>query len=118
MPAHTRCIALAGALTGERKTTHTGRFPAITPEKMLPVADVLLIIADDDPGAMLFRYTAHGDHAGDTWHASVEDARAQAEYEFGDALLLPWLDVPDEITDAHDFAVQYALERLNDRGRW
>lgn len=118
MPARTRCIALAGALTGERKVTHTGRFPAIGPEKMLPLADVLLIVADEDPGAMLFRYTAHGDQAGDTWHASVEDARAQAEYEFGDALLLPWLDVPEDVSDPHEFAIKYALERLNDRGRW
>lgn len=118
MPARTRCVALAGALTGERKATHTGRFPAIAPEKMLPVADVLLIVADDDPGVMLFRYTAYGEHAGDTWHDSVEAARAQAAYEFGDALILPWLDVPDDVTDAHEFAVRYAHERLKDRGRW
>ena len=55
---------------------------------------------------------------GDTWHASVDEARAQAEYEYGESLLLPWLDVPEEIPDAHQFAVRYAHERLNDRGRW
>lgn len=117
MPARVRCMALAGALTGERKITNTGRFPAIDPEKMLPVADVLLIVADDDPGAMLFRYTAHGDLAGDTWHPTVEAAQQQAEYEFGDALLLPWMDVPEDVGDPHEFAIRYALERLNDRER-
>jgi hypothetical protein len=85
---------------------------------MLPMADVLLMTADDDPGVMLFRYTTAGEFGGDTWHPSVAEARAQAEYEYGEALLLPWMDVPEEIGDAHIFAVQYALERLNDRGRW
>jgi hypothetical protein len=92
---------------------------AISPEKMLPIPDVLLIVADDDgTGAMMFRYTTVGEFGGDTWHATVEAARSQAEYEYGEALLLPWLDVPEEISDAHQFAVRYAHERLNDRGRW
>ena len=57
----------------------------------VPIADVLLIVRDDDPGAMLYRYTAHGEFGGDTWHASEEDARAHAVFEYGDALLLPWM---------------------------
>lgn len=113
---HVRLVALVGVISGERRMTHTGGFPLV-PEKMLPPPDVVLLVANDDPGVMLFRYTAHGDFSGDTWHATVEDARAQASYEYGDALL-PWMEVPEEITDAHAFAVQYAAERLNDRGRW
>jgi hypothetical protein len=105
-------------LTGNRRATHTGGHQVISEEKMLPVADVVLIVANDEPGAMLFRYTTAGEFGGDTWHASVDAARAQAEYEYGEALLLPWLDVPEEISDPHVFAIQYALERLNDRGRW
>jgi len=116
--ARTRSVALIGAATGERKAAHTGGHQIIQDDKLLPVADVVLIIADDDPGAMLFRYTTHGDFAGDTWHPTVEAAREQAEDEYGEALLLPWMDVPDEIKDAHGFAWQYALERLNDRGKW
>jgi hypothetical protein len=114
----TRSVALVGAMTGERRAFHTGGHQAISPEKMLPIADVLLIVADDDPGAMLYRYTAHAEFGGDTWHASVEDARAQAAFEYGEALLLPWMDVPDEVVDAHLFATEYARERLNDRGPW
>ena len=115
---HSRSVALVGAMTGERRAFHTGGHQAITDAKMLPIADVLLIIADDDPGAMLYRYTAYGELAGDTWHASVEDARAHAAFEYGDALLPPWMDVPDEVSDAHRFASEYARERINDRGRW
>jgi len=115
---HTRSIALIGAMTGERRAFHTGGHQAISEEKMLPVADVLLIMADDDPGAMLYRYTAHGELGGDTWHESTEDARSHAAFEYGEALLLPWMDVPEEVADAHLFASEYARERLNDRGRW
>jgi hypothetical protein len=113
-----RAVALIGAYTAERKATHTGGHAVIPEDKLLPMADVLLMIADEDPGVMLFRYTIGGEFGGDTWHASAAEARAQAEYEYGEALLLPWMDVPDEIADAHSFAVAYALERLNDRGRW
>lgn len=115
---HTRSVALVGAMTGERRAAHTGGHQTISTEKMLPVADVVLIIVDADPGAMLYRYTAHGEFGGDTWHGSLAEARAQAEYEYGDALLEPWMEVPDDVTDPHHFAVQYALDRLNDRGRW
>jgi hypothetical protein len=113
-PARIRTFALVGVIEGERRVAHTVGFPALDPEKMLPIADVLLLVVDKDPGAMLFRYTAHGELAGDTWHATQAEAEAQAEYEYGDALL-PWNDVPPEITDAHAFAVQCAADRLNDR---
>ncbi|MEX2153807.1 MAG: hypothetical protein WD825_10755 [Gemmatimonadaceae bacterium] len=113
-PARTRSFALVGVIEGERRTAHTAGFPAIDLDKMLPMADVLLLIADKDPGAMLFRYTAHGELAGDTWHASVAQAEAQAVFEYGNALL-PWNEVPEEITDAHAFVIQCAAERLNDR---
>lgn len=109
-----RKLALVGAIDGERRAEHTAGFP-LEAEKMLPVADVVLLIAGADPGAMLFRYTAYGEFAGDTWHQTVSDAEEQAAFEYEDALQ-PWLDVPDEIADAHRFAVQYAAERLNDRG--
>ena len=115
--SHPRLVVLVGPIAGPRRASHTGTFPAITEEKMLPVADVLLIIADEGD-AMLFRYTTAGEFGGDTLHASVADAQAQAEYEYGEALLLPWMEVPDESADAHVFAVQYAADRLNDRGKW
>lgn len=113
---HTRLLALIGAFTGTRREFHTGGYPLV-PEKMLPMADVVVLVADDEPGAMLFRYTAHGDFGGDTWHASVDEAKQQAVDEYG-AALLPWEEVPEEVGDAHAHAIQYAAQRLNDRGGW
>ena len=111
-----RFVALVGAMTGERRAAHTAGYP-LDPEKMLPLADVVLLISDNDPGAMLFRYTAHGEFGGDTWHPSVDAAQDQAAEEYGEALDR-WVAVPDAIADPHVFAVQYAAERLNGRGDW
>ena len=116
--AHTREVVLVGSTGGNRKATHTGGHQAISPEKLLPIADVLLLVSDDDPGAMLFRYTTAGEFGGDTWHPSVDAARAQAADEYGEALLVPWLIVPEDVEDPHVFAIRYAADRLKDRGRW
>ena len=112
----TRMLSLVGVLTRERHAIHTGNVPLI-PEKMLPLADVVLVIADGDPGAMLFRYTSYGELGGDTWHLSLDEAQEQAIYEYGDALL-GWMAVPDDVVDAHAFAIQFAAEHLNDRGSY
>ena len=112
----TRTMALIGPLAAERRTAHTTGYP-LDPSKMLPVADVVLLVVGKEEGAMLFRYTAHGDFGGDTFHQNAEEALEQAAFEYGDALG-EWLTVPDEITDPHAFAVQYAHERLDSRGGW
>lgn len=112
----TRIIALIGPLASERRAVQTSGFP-LDPEKMLPVADVVLLVVGKEEGAVLFRYTAHGDFAGDTFHSNAEEALDQAATEYGDALG-EWLTVPDEITDPHVFAVQYAHDRLDSRGGW
>ena len=114
--ARTRALALVGAMEGQRRAAHTAGFP-LDPAKMLPAADVVLVVADHEPGAMLFRYTVHGEFGGDTWHPSVAEAREQAVYEYGEALG-EWMDVPDEFADPHEFAVKYAADRLNSRGDW
>ena len=116
MPQMTRRVALIDVLSGERRATHTAGFPT-DPSKMLPVADVVLLMADDDPGAMLFRYTAFGEAGGDSWHPSVEAAEEAAAEEYGEALGA-WMDVGDDVEDAHRFAVRYAHDRLNRRGDW
>lgn len=36
-----------------------GGHPVIPLDQLPPLADVLLIVADEDPGVMLFRYTTH-----------------------------------------------------------
>ena len=112
----TRSLALVGLLAGERRVTQTAGFP-MDPSQMLPAPDVVLLIGDADPGAMLFRYTAYSAFGGDTWHASVESAREQAVDEYDEALGA-WVDVPEDVQDAHSYAVQYAAERLNIRGDW
>lgn len=112
----TRWMALIGAMSRERVAAHTGGFP-LDPEKMLPVADVVLVVPDEDGSAMLFRYTAHGELGGDTRHGSVAEAKESAAEEYGEALI-GWREVPDEIADAHTFAVKYAAEQLNSRGGW
>jgi hypothetical protein len=112
----TRSLALIGPLDGHRRVVQTEGFP-IDLSEIPPAPDVILLIADDDPGAMLFRYTAHGEFGGDTWHPSVEEAREHAIYDYSDALG-DWVDVPETVEDAHTYAVQYAAERLNDRGGW
>lgn len=110
-----RRICLVGPLNTERRAVHTAGYP-IKPEDMLPVADVLLIVDDGRGDCMLFRYTAHGELAGDTPHESAVEAEGHAELEYGDALLVPWMEVPDDVADAHAFAVRYAADRLNERG--
>jgi hypothetical protein len=107
-------MALVGPLAGERRVVHTAGYP-LNPEDMLPTADVVLVIDKGDGNCMLFRYTAHGELAGDTPHDTAADAEAQAQAEYGDALL-EWMDVPDDVADAHHFAIRYAADRLNQRG--
>lgn len=107
-------LALIGAGGDDRRAAHTAGYP-MDPSKMLPAADVILLVSGGDPGAMLFRYTAHGEFSGDTWHANAADAQDQASYEYGEALG-PWEEVPRDVTDAHAYAVKYAADRLNDRG--
>jgi hypothetical protein len=108
-----RKIALIGPLTSERRVIHTAGYP-LDPKDMLPTADVVLIVGEYVGESMLFRYTAHGEFAGDTPHDNVAAATMQAESEYGNALL-DWMDVPEDVADAHDFAIRYAADRLNQR---
>lgn len=110
---NSRRIALVGPLAQDRRAIHTAGYP-LDPKDMLPTADVVLVVDKGIGNCMLFRYTAHGELAGDTPHDCIADAEVQAEMEYGEALL-SWMDVPADVADAHDFAVRYAAERLNER---
>jgi hypothetical protein len=101
-----RLVALVGSVVGGRRTTHTSGYP-LDVRKMLPMADVVLLEAGEGPGVMLYRYTAQGELAGDTWHESVTDAREQALFEYRDSLGR-WEPVPAEVTNAHEYAIRYA----------
>jgi len=108
-----RRIALVGPLASARRVIHTAGHP-IKPEDILPTPDVLLIVDDEEGDCMLFRYTVAGELAGDTPHDTAAEAQQEAESEYGEAVL-SWMDVPESIEDAHDFAIQYANDRLNQR---
>ena len=71
----------------------------------MPFPDVVLLCSDDGP--MLYRYTAEGELAGDTWHETEIAARDQAAFEYGEALG-PWSAVPDEAADPHEYAIAAA----------
>jgi hypothetical protein len=112
----TRLVSLVGPLTGDRRAVHTTNHP-LDPDQMLPVADVVLLVSQEDASAMLFRYTAHGEFGGDTLHGTVREAQQQAIDEYDEALL-GWEQVPDDVGDAHLFAIRYANDRLKGRGGW
>lgn len=68
--------------------------PESDPESM-PWPSVLVIEERED-GVFLDRLTDAGASAGDTWHASVDDAKEQALDEY-DGLLTEWKAVPSEV---------------------
>jgi hypothetical protein len=68
-----------------------------------PWPDVVFI-DDDKSGWFLFRYTLAGRFAGDTWHESLEHAKAQASDEYGSSLG-EWIEVPGDMNPI-DFARQ------------
>ena len=45
-----------------------------------------VVINESQDGVFLNRYDIHGECVGDTWHASVKDAKDQAAYEYEGAL--------------------------------
>jgi hypothetical protein len=108
-----RRLALVGPVGDRRISVHTGGYP-LAPDRMLPDADVVVLVGDPKEGAMLFRYSAHGELCGDTPHSSVAEAEHQAAIEYGEALF-PWIEVPVDVTDAHAFAIHYASDQLNQR---
>jgi hypothetical protein len=69
----------------------------------------VLVLEERPDGIFLFRLGAKGADCGDTWHMNVEDARAQAVYEYQNALG-EWQSIPDSADDARG----YALARLNE----
>src|SRR5215208_912319 len=91
----TRRIALLGPMGDWRIPVHTSGYP-MSADQMLPDADVVLLVGNTKDGAMLFRYSAHGELCGDTPHSSVAEAEQEAGAEFGEALF-PWMDVPAEV---------------------
>lgn len=71
---------------------------------LLPIAGVVII--EKRQGTIyLERYSSDGQWGGNTWHKTVEDAKYQAEFEYGDSLI-KWIEIPETVNDP----VKYALE--------
>ena len=64
----------------------------------------VVFIDDSKSGWFLFQYTLAGQFGGDSWHESLEQAKAQANYEHG-ATLGDWIPVPNDV-DPIEFARQ------------
>ncbi|TAH50148.1 MAG: hypothetical protein EYC68_14960 [Chloroflexota bacterium] len=75
--------------------------------KLLPWPRVLMI-EEQSGGVFLFRFGEDGSFAGDTWHDSMDDAKRQAEYEYGDSLG-EWKQMPSGIKDPVAFALSSNL---------
>ena len=67
----------------------------------------VLVIEYRPDGIFLLRYTEDGSFAGDTWHQALEDAQAQAVYEYGSSLST-WTAIPESADDPLAFALRHA----------
>ena len=54
----------------------------LKPVEAMPPADWVEIVEEGN-GYFLFRYTEDGQFAGDSWFASVDEAKRQALFEYG-----------------------------------
>ena len=95
MPIH-QTAKVTGQSLGPATKHYRGLPPAITggkDQRELMKAPVLIAIEEKSDGVFLLRFGADGQLVGDTWHMTVEEAKQQARFEFGD--LLQWKAVPD-----------------------
>lgn len=67
-------------------------------------APALAIIEEGSDGIFLKRYDQKGRCVGDTWHMSLEDAKQQAIFEHG-AAIVGWKEIPSGVTDAVSFGL-------------
>ena len=64
----------------------------------------LVAIEEKPDGVFLFRFRHDGQVVGDTWHTTVEEAKQQARFEFGDSLS-DWKSVPADVEDLVSFGL-------------
>jgi hypothetical protein len=62
---------------------------------------------------LLVRYVATGEFGGDTWHATVDEAKGQGEYEFG---AISWHTAPSEPAPIDELAVALLAAHRDSRG--
>jgi hypothetical protein len=64
----------------------------------------LLTIEQHPDGVFLCRFTGGGEFVGDTRHATLDEAKEQARFEFGE-LFTDWISVPAHIQDIVSFGL-------------
>jgi hypothetical protein len=98
------CVAVVGTIADWKQTIHSW---GLGSEKQFMAFPDVVLAEGDTASVMLYRYRCDGEFCGDTWHATLGDAQGQAEYEYGGALG-PWLPVPPDVADAHQYAITFA----------
>jgi len=104
----TRLLSILSAPPTSTKVKHFhGAPPELTggadTRQEMGSAAYLVIEATPD-GVFLYRYDGKGECVGDTWHMNVDDAKHQADYEYG-RLAQDWQAVPAEAEDAAAFGL-------------
>jgi hypothetical protein len=107
----TQLVALVGEISGTPLVKHFRGIPPElaggTDDREILLSPAVLVIEEKLDGIFLFRFMRDGSCVGDTWHLTVEDAKQQAEYEYGIAPS-EWKQVPTEIVNAVTFALEQA----------
>lgn len=100
-----RCVAWVGRVSHTPRTRHTLHRGGGAAE-LMAAAQLVLIEAEFDGSAQIYRYALDGELAGDTWHQTLGEAEEQLMFEYGNALG-PWTKVPQQVADAHAFVVEW-----------
>src|SRR5271168_378745 len=79
-----RLIASVRPIVSRKQSIHS-RGLSEGPKVYMPFPEVILI-EGDAKSCMVYRYRSDKSFCGDTWHQSLEDAKTQCLYEYGDAL--------------------------------
>jgi hypothetical protein len=95
-----RLFALVRNIPTKPQTVHRwGDTPMPWPEVVVIDACV-----SPDEGVMAYRYRRDGTFCGDTWHPTIDAARAQARFEYGDQIG-EWVEIPENVQSAIEFAL-------------
>jgi len=90
----------------EKKTKHYRGWPAELTNGVDTSVEIIrptfLIIKALSDGFFLHYYSSKGDPLSDTWHRSLDDAKHQAEFEFG-TFITEWREIPMDIPDPLDY---------------
>jgi hypothetical protein len=92
-------VAVVGAITDRKQTIHS--WVGANRVKGFMGFPHVVLAEGDSASVMLYRYRDDGEFCGDTWHASLEEAKEQAQYEYG-AELGRWSPVPPDAADARE----------------